>query len=387
MQASRAIIHIENLKANIAALRKHIGRRTRICLPVKADAYGHGAVEVSKAALECGVSMLAVARLGEGALLRDAGINAPVLLFSQCVPEELEEAARLRLIPFISGREQAAEFSAAAKRAGVSGAEVFLKVDTGMGRLGCRPDEAVELARAILREGLVIKGTATHLAASDADDEASVQYTRMQTSAFDAALSALKAAGIDPGIVSAANSGAVLRRNFTSGSLVRPGILTYGYGGKALTEILPVLPVMEFVSRLVFVKKIKRGESVSYGRSWEARRDTYIGILPAGYADGLPRLLSDSGPSWSGRTQKPFCVVINGKSCPLAGRICMDQCAIDLGPREPPPLYSDAVIFGGPPAENAAELALRVNTVPYEICCGISKRVPRVFLDVVAGAV
>lgn len=372
MRSTQAIIHLDNFTANLRAVQERIGRGRRICAPVKADAYGHGAAHIARTALDAGAYCLAVATVDEGAELRREGIRAPVLLFSQPAPEEIPGIIENRLCPLVSDAEFADLLAARAASAGIRLA-VHLKIDTGMGRMGCSPTEAAALAQRIRNHpALEQTGTATHLAAADsaaADDRA---YTRRQIARFQEALDSIRAAGLEPGIVHAANSGGVLLHPDSWFDMVRPGILLYGY--KALDEAalpdaaLRITPVMELRTQVVFIKRVQTGESISYGRTWTAPRDTAIAVLPVGYADGLPRLAS-------GRWQ----AVIGGASYPLAGRICMDQCMADLGPETDVRRWDEAVIFGGS-APDASVLAERVGTIPYEITSGINRRTPRVFV-------
>jgi alanine racemase len=310
----------------------------------------------------------------EGLELRNAGINAPVLLFSQPLKEELAEAVSARLIPFIGDAEAAEFFAAAVSSVGAGRRPVFLKIDTGMGRMGCSPEEAPALAAFIAGlPALEYAGTATHFAVSDSMNPYDIEYTRLQISRFKAALDGIRAKGISPGIVTAANTGAVLYYPEACFDMARPGILLYGYPPKTLKGAplsLTMRPVMELESSIVIIKRIKRGETVSYGKTWTAERDGYIGILPLGYGDGLPRGLSGN-----------LSVIIKGKSYPVVGRICMDQCMVDLGSSPEVERFAAVSVFGGEMAGalDAAELARRMNTIPYEICCGISKRVPRIY--------
>ena len=194
MQAARAIIHLENLRRNILAARNKIGPHPKICFPVKADAYGHGVVPVSRCALEAGVEYLAVATLSEGMELRAAGINAPIMLLSQTLPEDLPDIASHEFIIFVSDDEYIEE---AAKTAGKK-LTVHLKVDTGMGRLGCRPEDAASLARKIASgAGLSLGGMATHLSVADSPEPGHIAYTKEQLRRFRAAVDAVKEAGVD----------------------------------------------------------------------------------------------------------------------------------------------------------------------------------------------
>jgi alanine racemase len=370
MRATRAIIHLGNFGGNFRAIQERIGPDRRICVPIKANAYGHGALPIAKASLEAGAACLAVAAAQEGAELREGGIEAPVLLFSQPLFEEIPDIIENRLIPFVSDRDFALALHREAAARGLK-IPVHLKIDTGMGRMGCAPAEAPGLAGYIAGlSALKYAGTATHLAASDSAAPGDIAYTRKQTACFREALAGIQAAGLNPGIVHAANSGAVLLHPDSWFDMVRPGILLYGYNTVEAAGSAPPLcvkPVMELRTRVVFIKKVKKGESLSYGRTWTAPHDTTIAVLPAGYADGLPRLAS-------GKWQ----AVIGGKACPLVGRICMDQCLADLGPETEVRRWDEAGIFGGS-GPDAAALAEKIGTIPYEITCNVSGRVPRVY--------
>jgi alanine racemase len=374
MRATRAVIHLDNFIRNFEAAAKRAGPGSSVCVPVKAAAYGHGAVPVARAALEVGASCLAVALVSEGAELRQAGIKAPILLLSQALPEEMNELVSLDLVP-LAGDREAVEALARVARGTKKKLTVHLKVDTGMGRLGCRPEEAAELAAFILSRGpLVLGGMATHLAASDSLEPGDIAYTKKQLARFREAAGSVRAAGMETGILHAANSGALCFHEDAFFDMVRPGIFLYGYSPAGeISGGLSALPVMELRTAVVFVKKLRRGEAVSYGRTWTAPEDTFIATLPAGYADGIPRLLS-------GRHS----VYIGGRPYPLVGRVCMDQCMADLGPETGIRRWDEAVIFG-PNAETAADIAAKTGTIPYEITCNINKRVPRVYVQPASG--
>jgi alanine racemase len=382
MQATRAIIHIDNFLSNFQAVRERVGPRRLICVPLKADAYGHGSIEIARAVLKAGAFCVGVASVDEGAELRSGGISAPVMIFSQPLFDEIPHILENSLIPLVSDMDFAHALDAQAAAAGVK-VPVHLKINTGMGRMGVSSADAPGIARYIAASaGLEYAGTATHLACSDSAEPADSAYTRQQLACFNDALAAIRAAGVDPGIVHAANSGAVLLHPESWFDMVRPGILLYGYqqpvdapgfssapggGTQGLSDRTPIKPVMELRSKIVFIRKVTQGESLSYGRTWHAPRDTVIGVIPAGYADGLPRLASNR---WQ--------VSVNGRLYPLVGRICMDQCMADLGPETTVKRWDEASIFGGP-APDAAALAETIGTIPYEITCNINKRVPRVY--------
>jgi alanine racemase len=347
-------------------------------MAVKADAYGHGSVRAAKAALEAGVRYLAVATVDEGILLREQGIDAPIILLSAPQPDELFDMAANDLSPLVSDRESAAGAAEAAARAGKR-LQVHLKVDTGMGRIGVSPEDAADLAVfAASQAPLVYAGTATHLAVADSTAEADIAFTKTQLALFGKTLAAIRQAGVDPGIVHAANSGGVLLHEDSWFDMVRPGIVLYGYSplgkagdaGAAALGIKPldIKPVMELRSKIAFIKKVKKGETVSYGRLWTAPEDTWIATIPLGYADGLPRALAD------------FSVRIRDSFYPLVGRVCMDQCMVSLGRETDIGRWEEVTIFGGS-AAGASDIAERTGTIPYEITCNINHRVPRVYQD------
>ena len=375
-RATRAIIHLGKFAGNFRAIQERVGAGRQVCVAVKADAYGHGALAIARASLEAGASCLGVATVQEGATLRREGIAAPILLFSQPLPEEIPRIIESRLSPFVSDGEFAARLDAAAAAAKLR-LSVHLKIDTGMGRLGCTPKEAPALARQLSAcAALECAGTATHFAVSDSAAPEDLAYTERQIALFHEALEGIRAMGLNPGIVHAANSGAIILHPKAWFDMVRPGILLYGYktlddaGLESALPLLQVEPVMELRTKVVLIKKVRKGESISYGRTWIAPQDTVIAVLPVGYADGLPRLASNK---WQ--------ILIGGKAYPQVGTICMDQCMVDLGSNSAQEVrrWDDAVVFGGS-AYGADVLAQGIGTIPYEIVCNINKRVPRVYL-------
>ena len=377
---AKAIIHLDRFEENINSVKTRIGKNRHICVPVKADAYGHGAAQIAKTALKAGASCFGAAAVSEGLALRKGGIKTPILLFSQPDPDEIKEIIQADLTPFISDADFADALNECAKKA-KKNVSVHLKIDTGMGRIGCKIKEAQELASHIKKSScLNLTGTATHLAVSDSINRSDIEYTKKQISGFKRAVNAIRAAKINPGIVHAANSGAVILHPSAWFDMVRPGILLYGYKSveeytapldqlKKLSKFkkLTIAPVMELQSSVVLIKKIKKGESVSYGRTWIAEKDTLIGVLSVGYADGLPRLASNR---WQ--------VFIGGELYPLVGRISMDQCCVNLGKKAKVNRWDTAIIFGNPD-HDASALAKITGTIPYEITCNVNKRVPRVY--------
>jgi alanine racemase len=369
MRATRAVIHLDKLRSNLEQIREHIAPGTRICLAVKADAYGHGIVAVAELAKRSGVDYLAVATVDEALELRSSGVELPILLYSLPIPEEIESICRWEITPLIGDIELVERLAAEAARQRRR-VDVHMKIDTGMGRIGCRPDEAADLAERIAGMRTVrLAGVSTHFPVADtADPSATIE----QTKAFQAAVAEIRDRGIDPGIIHAANSGAVLDKPHTHLDMVRPGIMAYGYypsreqGRGMLLE-----PVMELRSAVVFLKTVEKGSPISYGMTWRAPRRTVIGTIPVGYADGYNRLLSNRGEVW-----------IRGRRYPVVGRVCMDQIMVDLGPDSSIPKYEEVVLFGPQPgAPTAEELAGLTDTIPYEVTCAVSKRVPRVYAE------
>jgi alanine racemase len=369
MRATRALVHLNYLTENIELVKEKTA--AMVCMPVKADAYGHGALPVAGAALKAGVEYLAAATVREGEELREGGIEAPIILLSIPLPDEIEELAAADLEVLAGDSEYIEALERCALKKGKK-LRVHLKIDTGMGRIGCRPGSAVSLASRIAdSKNLILAGTATHLAVSDSLKAEDRSFTEQQLDTFRQTVASIRKAGINPGIVHAANTGAVTFYNDAWFDMVRPGILLYGYSpldedGKVS---MAVKPLMELVSTLVLVKQVHKGESISYGRTWTAAEDTLIGTLPVGYADGLSRLLSNNWQVLTGDAYRP-----------LAGRICMDQCMVDLGKESKARRWDRVTIFGGK-SFHAGIMASRLNTIPYEVTCNINKRVPRVYFD------
>ncbi len=384
MRSTRALIYRDNLRHNLGVIRSFIKRpQTKLCIAVKADGYGCGAVFTARTALECGASYLAVATVDEGIELRENGITCPVLMLSLCTKDEMEAVIKYNITPFVFDREYIGAFDKAAGRFGGAAAfPVHLAVDTGMGRIGCLPEEAAETALLVTRsEHLSLGGVCTHCSSADGTTDADRAYTKMQFDAFVSAVDAIKAAGIEPGICHCAASAALLDHPEMQLDMVRSGIITYGYyAGQIDREYFAAKgtpcelePVMALESEVVAIRPFKAGKCVSYGRTWTAERDTDIAVLPIGYADGLLRRFSPG-----------LTVAISGKSYPVVGRICMDQCMVDIGKNNSCVHRWDKAVFFGPAnsgaLQDAEDIAKRTGTISYEIMTGITKRVPRVIV-------
>lgn len=365
-RVTRALIHLERLQANVAAVLGWIGPGVDLLAVIKAGGYGHGAVPVACAVLEAGARRLGVACVDEGLALRAAGIRAPILVMGHAAGAELRAAVQGNLTLTLGSAAQCAAMVDAV--AGI-GAEVgvHLKIDTGMGRFGILPKQVEEVAR-ILRSApsIVVEGCFTHLARGE---EEPVLATDAQLDCFERVLAQLRDEGIDPPVLHAANSGAALIAPRARYSLVRSGLLLYGYRpDSAVAPTLTLAPVMELHSALVRVETLPIGASIGYGHTHTLSRPTRIGLVPIGYADGLPRALSGVG-----------CLVVGGRRVPIVGRVSMDTCSVDLS-EVPAAKEGDPVCVMGQQEDGAVwadDLAAWSGTICYEILCGISLRVPR----------
>lgn len=380
-RCSKAIIYTENLKNNIVEIKKCLSPQTKLCIAVKADSYGHNAILTSKLAEEAGVEFLAVATVDEGIELRNAGIKCNILLLSICIPEEYESLFKYEITPLIFDLENIKNLSDAADKFFNNNTKfkVQLAVDTGMGRIGCYPDEAGEQAQVINNSNhLILSGMCTHFAVSDSLDKENIEFTNKQYENFEKAIENVKNKGIDPGICSCSNSAAIMNNKNMHINMVRAGIITYGYYPdditkeylKSVNKNIELKPVLSLETKVVAIRHFKKGQSISYGRTYVCENDTDIAILPIGYADGLLRRFSPG-----------LCVTINGKNYPVRGRICMDQCMVELGKNHNVKLWDKVLIFG--PKESGAlntadDLAKIGNTISYEVLTSISKRIERV---------
>jgi len=334
---------------------------------IKADAYGHGAVGIAKALVKEHIDYLAVALLEEAVELREAGINAPILVLGTADGDNADLIVRYRLTQSIYTVEIAGALSAAALRQGTK-AVVHVKIDTGMNRQGVTKDKAEDYARALSGlEGLHVEGGYSHFSEADNPD---TSFSKVQFARFRDALEAMARHGIVPEIAHIANSAAILHMPESSLDMVRPGILLYGLspGGRSS---LPdgFHPVMRLCSTIANIRVIEAGESVSYGRTFTATRRTRVALLPIGYADGYPRIVSNRAEA-----------LVRSRRAPLLGRICMDQCMIDVTDIPEAEVGDEAVLFGAPDLP-LSELSALAQTIDYEITCGISGRVPRVFRE------
>jgi len=357
---------------NCAALTARVAP-ARLCAVVKAFGYGHGPVRVAEAAVAGGASWLAVATVEEGVALRQAGLSEPVLLLSEPPPPAMPDVLAWRLSPTIysaDGLEAAAKAVAGFGHSGAIG--VHVKADTGMHRVGADPDVAFALAMAAHdRPELALEGLCTHFAVAD---EPADPYTAEQLTCFEGLVERLARAGVRAELCHAANSAAALVHPETRLDMVRCGLAVYGLAPSPELAgcCRDLRPALSFKARVGFVKEVAAGERLSYGRRYGLTRRSVIATVPVGYADGVPRRLFDGGGE----------VLIGGRRRPIAGAVTMDQITVDCGDDHGVSVGDEVVLIGTQGAESigAWEWAARLDTIAYEVTCGISARVPRVYV-------
>ena len=370
MRPTRAEIDLSAVADNVRLACRLAGSGTQVMAVVKADAYGHGAVPVAKAALDAGATWLGVATPEEAVPLRTAGIATRILVLGPIAPEQADLVARRDLNQVVSDPGQAEVLDRAARACGRVVA-LHLKVDTGMGRVGLRPREvrqAGEKIRGLSSVRLV--GLMTHFAEAEAED---LTFAREQLARFAEAVRDLAVAGVAAPIRHAANSAGLLFLPEARLDLVRPGIMLYGYhprGPRGGNEPL-LRPALRLRTEISQIRDVARGESVSYGRTFVAPHDLRVATIPAGYADGIGRLLSNRG-----------CVLVRGQRVSIVGRVCMDMTMIDVTGVPDACVGDEAVLIGRQGTEeiSADEVAEMQGTISYEILCRIGPRVPRVHL-------
>ena len=368
MRPTRAEIDLEAIEHNVSVLVE-LADPAQVCAVVKADGYGHGAVEASRAALDAGASWLGVALCEEGRELREAGIDAPILLLSEPTAAEMDAVVTEHLRPTVYTEEGVAALGAAARRA-AEPVPVHLKVNTGMYRVGAPPDRAIALAELVRDSpGLGLEAVWSHCPVADEPDN---PFTGEQIGRLRDVLADLDRDGLHPPMVHLANSAAVICQPEARFDLVRAGIAVYGVApGPALAGRADLRPAMRLVSEVTFVQRVPEGAGVSYGHEWHAERDTTIATIPIGYADGVSRRWFDVGGS----------VLIRGRRRPVTGVVTMDQLMVDCGDDEV--AAGDEVVLIGRQGDDeltAEEWADKLGTIGYEIVSRIGARVPRMYV-------
>jgi len=360
-----AEINLNHLIHNINAIREKVAPSDIIPV-VKADAYGHGAVAVSKRLLKEGLRRFAVAQFKEAMELRDSGISSPILIFGRLFPDEIPEAinAGFRITLFSIEDIRWIEKSNPKKPV-----NVHVNVETGMGRIGVLLDREPDFFDALLAsKHCSWEGLYSHFSTSDETDKS---YANLQLTRFQGILSQLKAKGETPPVIHMANSGAVLDLPESTFDAVRPGILLYGhYPSSDTSRLIVPKQVMTLKTFVAHIRKIPADFPVSYGRHWISEKPTTIAVLPIGYADGIRRSLTNKGE-----------VLIKGKRYPMVGRVTMDHIMIDVG--DDPVNPGDPVVIWGEDPQDSIQLldvAQSIGTIPYELTCGVSKRVKRIYI-------
>ena len=363
-----AEIDLSLLSKNLGQVQKRVGKRPIIAV-VKANAYGHGAVATAKHLIKSSrqVAMLGVASLDEGIVLREAGIKAPILLMTGFAVNRIKEVLAYHLTPAVFDVSSLSALSRYAKKS-CCGICVHLKVDTGMGRLGIPPHEVPEFLQKADDAGIEVEGIFSHFAEADLSD---LSYAREQSTKLKVLRAAfsLQAMSQSP-FFHLANSAAILQLPLAYMDMVRPGLMLYGYS-PVQKNVSGLSPILSLKSRVISIKKVPAGTSISYGRTFFTKRETTVAVIGIGYADGYPRSLSNCGE-----------MIAKGHRVKVIGRVCMDMTMLDVT-KVPDLSVGDFVtVIGkeGKAAVWADDLAKKTNTIPYEILCGLKGNIPRVYV-------
>ena len=366
-----AEINLDALQHNIKQIKNILHPQSKIMGVVKADAYGHGAIEVSKVLIEQGVERLAVAILEEGIQLREAGIQVPILILGYTPPCQAKIAVQYHLTPTVFTYEIAQAFSKAGEEYNQV-VPIHLKMDTGMGRIGflVKEQSLEEIERIKNLPYLQIEGIYTHFSTADEEDQS---FTCQQMNQFYSFIHRLEKRGINVPIKHASNSAGIIEFEEGHFNLVRPGIILYGlYPSASINqEKLKLYPVMSLKTHISHIKEVEKGVPISYGRTYITEKKTLVATLPVGYADGYSRRLSPGGK-----------VLIRGIKVPIIGRICMDQCMVDITNIPQAQIGDEVVLMGtqGRQSILAEEIADVLGTIHYEVVCMVGKRIPRVYV-------
>jgi alanine racemase len=364
-----AEIDLDAIRYNFRQLKRLLDKETKILVAVKANAYGHGMLEISDTLVACGVDYLGVGTTDEALLLRKNGFKIPVLILGSVLDNEIMPIIKNKITATIPDVRLAYAIDRNASRAGKR-AKVHIKVDIGMGRIGVWHQEAIGFIKHISKlQNIEIEGVFSHFPSAD-DDEL---LTRRQIRDFSLLIEELQNAGIYIKYNHMANSIAVVDYKDSHMNLVRPGLMIYGLhpSAKALFYNVKLKPVLRLKSRVVFVKEVPPGRRISYGGSFITRRHTKIATIPIGYGDGLNRHLSNRG-----------FVLVNGKKAPIVGRVCMDQIMVDVGSIDKVGIGTEVVLIGsqGKKRISVEEIAHLCDTIPYEVVCWFDNRVPRLYV-------
>lgn len=368
-----AEINLAALRENYAVIRASVPSRAAILAVVKADAYGHGFLEICRELERQGVDAFGVAFLAEAIQLRKSGIDKPILLLGGVYPGQEKKCVGFTISTTVFSLEQAKALDTAAGKL-YRKALVHLKVDTGMGRLGVPYDQVPALLDALkLLPNLYLEGVVSHFASADELDESGQYFTRLQSERFEWVVQQIRRAKFAPRYLHIANSAGALLKDYPFCNLVRPGIALYGaLPSDDFRGRLSLRPVMRLKSKIAMLKWVEPGTTISYGRRFSAPRQTLIASVPVGYADGYPRALTNTAKA-----------LVRGERAAVTGTVCMDWIMLDVTDIPGVGIGDEVVLMGEDRQGNCIrteELAGWAGTIPYEILCGISKRVPRVYL-------
>lgn len=372
VRPTRAEVNLANLRHNLRVMQRTAGG-AEVWAVLKADGYGHGAKGVARTLERAGATGICVALLEEGIELREAGIRVPILITGGYFGRAFGEVLRHSLTPVLHDPAQVEELADEVRYSGAEPANVHVKIDTGMSRLGVLPRDVPKMAAMLAKHREVqVSGLMTHFACADGGDPESINA---QMDLFDQATSALRSLGIDPPLRHAANSAAILQSPRAHLNMVRPGIALFGVEPRA-GVCKELRPVMQVRTELVAVREIPAGTTVGYGASWTAKRTSRIATIPMGYADGLSRSLSNCGE-----------LLVRGKRAPVAGVVSMDMAMLDVTEIDDVKVGDECVVLGtqkgqlGQDTISAEEIASRRGTIPWEVLTDISRRVPRFYRE------
>ena len=362
-----AVVDLGAIRYNFSQVRKTVGLQTHILVVVKGNAYGHGIYEVSKALETSDVAFLGVATLDEALYLKSRNIKLPILILGTLLPNELQAALDSDVIFTLCSYDLAKAANKIAQKSGKK-AKIHIKIDTGMGRIGVWHEEAIDFIESVMAlSSLEVDGIYTHFSAAGRDKF----FTTYQINAFTSIIENLKSRGIEIRYRHAANSIATINLKRSHLNLVRPGLIIYGmYPKKSFSRKLSLKPALSLKTRVIFLKSTPVGRSISYGRTYITQKPTVIATLPIGYADGYGRILSNKAK-----------VLVRGERAPVIGKVTMDQTMVDVGHIEGVSVGDEVVLIGsqGEGEIRCEELARVAGTIPYEIVCSLTNRVPRIY--------
>ncbi len=367
-----AEIDLDAVRMNIKNIRKKTGDNIKMICVVKADAYGHGAVEISKTAIDSGADMLAVAVVDEAIELRRSGIDVPILILGYTAASRMKDIVSYGLTQTVYTFDMANELSKAAQESGKV-AKLHIKIDTGMGRIGFRHtgEDTDTIKKIVSLPGIEAEGIFTHFSTAD---EADKTFTYLQAERFKNIIAALKDDGIEFKFIHCANSAGIMDFDDMFFTAVRPGIIQYGlYPSDDVKKTdLALKPVMSLKSHISFIKTVSESTPIGYGRTYTAPEERIIATIPVGYADGYLRSMKNGGR-----------VIINGAYAPITGRVCMDQFMVDVTDIKNINIGDEVVIMGEKDGLEitADEIAHIMDTINYEVVCLVSRRVPRVYIE------